>query len=98
MAVMAWRVASLISARTVTWLPGLFHKMDRSKAANSLALSRGGRRGRTSPASGSWSRSAVWAAAGVGLDQDGERSSSHEHLGHGQGVPVPDVFPVPHRD
>jgi hypothetical protein len=44
MAVMAWRVASLISARTVTWLAGLFHKMDRSKAAKSLAFRRGGRR------------------------------------------------------
>jgi hypothetical protein len=45
----------------------LFHKMEMSNAANSRALSRGGRLGRMSPARGSWSSRVASAAAGVVL-------------------------------
>ena len=62
-------MVSVISAWTVAWPPGLFHKMEMSNAANRRALSWGGRPGRMSPARGSWSSSAGVGGGRCGLGQ-----------------------------
>ena len=73
----AWRVASVISAKTVACRPGLFHRICRSKAWNRRALSSRGQAGQDVPGaaaagragSGSaalgvvWARAASWASS-----------------------------------
>ena len=58
-------MASVISAWTVAWRPGLFHRTWMSKASSSRAFRSGGRPSRMSPARGSSSSRAGSAARGV---------------------------------
>ena len=62
-------MASVISAWTVAWRPGLFHRTWISKASSSRVLRSSGRPGRMSPAKGS-SSSRVLSGA---QDSHGER-------------------------